>query len=259
MSKITDLVLSDPEVKKYDFRIALFATFCAVASLATKTFLTFSGGSDAMYTVAAGYFAISGNLVLLSPKVIKKPIQNLASVAIPFLGQKSNFAFILKILGALGFMAAGIIEGQPGLALGGAGFAVGNIVALIKGYKSYSVAGYGMAAGAFLTSGIDSSNDMLIYAGVMAIFELVFLAVYKHYDENRFELLQKIWDEKKIDLEVKEDMQEELSKIKRRFVRSRFSSAFSSDLFISKSDKFFDSQFAKYAHKEKVVKERAAD
>lgn len=255
MSKITDLVLSDPEVKKYDFKIALFATLCAVASLATKTFLTYSGGSGAIYTIAAGYFAIGGNLVLLSPKLIKDPIKRIASIGAPFLGKGSNFAFILKMLGAVGFMAAGIVEDAPGLALGGAGFAAGNIIALVKGYKTYSVAGYGVAAGAFLSSGLASGNDMLTYAGIMAVFELIFLAIYKHHDENRFELLQKIWEEKRQELEVEEDMQEELGKIKRRFVRGRFSSAFSSDLFISKSEKFFDSKFAKYAHKEKEVED----
>ena len=253
MTKISELVLSDPAVKSYDFKIAVFATLCALASLATKTFLTFSGGSDAVYTIAAGYFAIGGNLILLSPKFMKAPLKKLISKVIPFLGRKSNFAFTLKILGAIGFMIAGIVEGQPGLALGGAGFATGNILALIKGYKSYSVAGYGLAAGAFLSSGLSAGNEMLVYAGLMAILELLFLAVYKHYDENRLDTLKEIWEDKKKELEQEEDAQEELDKIKRRFVRTRFSSAFSSDLLITKSERYFESEFAKYAHKEKEV------
>lgn len=260
MNKISDLVLNDPAVKKHDFMITLMSTLCAIASLLTKTFLTFSGGSGAIYVIAAGYFAIGGNLILLAPKFIKSPIQKTAAIITPFFGAKSNFAFILKTLGALGFFVAGIIEEQQGLAIGGAGFFFGNIIALIKGHKIYSIAGYGMAAGAFLTAGMLQTNPMLFFAGVSAIAETVFLAIYKNHDETRSQMMKEVWDLKKQEIEDQRGSIEDLEKIKRRNQRNRFSKAFMSSIYEDEKDslnKYFDSEFAKYAYREKVVKAMA--
>lgn len=258
MSKISDLVANNPTIKRYDFIIAVASTLCAVFSLSTKALLTFSGGSGAMYTVAAGYFAIGGNLILLSPKFIKSPLQKIAGAVIPFLGKKSNFAFILKTLGAIGFLVAGILEDQAGLAIGGAGFALGNIIALIKGYKRYSIAGYGMAAGAFMTSGLEAENMLLFYAGVSAILETTLLAIYKHYDESRFEVIKLAWEEEKQGREDAMIEQEELEKMLKHRASRPFSEAFMNNVFHSDSKdvgKYFQSEFAKYAHKEKQLVE----
>lgn len=262
MTKISELVLNDPNVKKHDNIIATMALFCAISSLATKTFLTFSGGSEAIYVIAAGYFAIGGNLILLAPKIIKGSIQKTASVIMPFFGEKSNFAFILKTLGALGFLIAGVVENHYGLAIGGAGLFVGNIIALVKGYKIYSISGYGVAAGAFLTAGVGAENLMLTLAGISAIAETVFLAIYKNHDESRSEKLKEVWEEKKQQLVNQEELQEELEKLRVRRRRSSFSSAFMSGIYDRNYDqmnKYFDSEFSKYAHKEKEVIEEAEE
>ncbi len=256
MSKISELVLNDENVRKHDFTIVLMATSCAIASLLTKTFLTFSGGSDAIYVMAAGYFAIGGNLFLLSPKIIKSPIQKLAGMISSFAGEKSNFAFILKTLGALGFMIAGFVEGQQGLAIGGAGYLFGNIIALIKGHKIYSIAGYGMAAGAFLTAGLGEENNLLLYAGVFAILETVFLAIYKNHDESRAQVMKDVWEEKRAEIATNEAQKEELEKIRTRRKKERFSNAFMSNIYDREGDrlgKYFESEFAKYAAIEKQV------
>lgn len=260
MSKIAELVLNDPNVKRHDFIISLMAALCAIASLATKTFLTFSGGTGAIYVMAAGYFAIGGNLVLLAPKFVKSPIQNWAKKIMPFFGQKSNFAFILKTLGALGFFVAGIVEDHYGLAIGGAGFFFGNIIALVRGYKIYAIAGYGMSAGAFLTEGLLTDNSMMLYAGITAIAETVFLAVYKNHDESRSKKLKEVWEAKKTEIEEEKESIEELNKLKKRKRRNIFSNAFMSSVYETEQDslnKYFDSEFSKYAFREKVVEATA--
>lgn len=259
MSKISELVLGSPEVKKYDFTIALFATLCAVASLATKTFLTFSGGSDAFFTIAAGYFAIGGNLILLSPKFLKSFLKTFAGKFVPFLASKSNFAFVLKTLGAFGFVVAGVLEDQNALLIGGGGLFVGNIIAMLKGYKVFSVAGYGVAVGTFLFAGLEVGNLMLTLAGASVLLETIFIAIYKNHDESRAEVVKRVWEEKKVEVENRENFREELEKMSTRGV-GLYSLALMSGIYERSNNSlgtYFESEFSKYADREKQVIEES--